>query len=70
MPSFSHSWLPFLYLYGVGGVFFLSGLIIIHKSKSLDPQLKADRKWRRILIFGFFYFMLIHTILTIAALYW
>lgn len=70
MPSFSHSWLPFLYLYGFGGFFFLSGMYIIHKAKALSSDRKSHRKWRRVLFFGLFYFMLIHTILIIAAIYW
>lgn len=70
MPSFSHSWLPFLYLYGFGGFFFLAGLIIVQRAKALSVRRKSHRKWRRVLIFGFFYFMLIHTILIIAAIYW
>jgi hypothetical protein len=70
MPSFSHSWLPLIYLYAFGGFFFVSGLIIIQKAKAMNTHRKSHRKWRRILVFGFFYFLLIHTILIIAAIYW
>ncbi|MBM4172344.1 MAG: hypothetical protein FJ214_10785 [Ignavibacteria bacterium] len=70
MPSFSHSWLPFIYLYLFGGIFFFTGMYIIHKSKSLDLRLKKNRWWRKVLYFGFFYFMIIHAILIIAAIYW
>jgi hypothetical protein len=42
----------------------------VQKSKALSTKRKSHRKWRRVLIFGFFYFMLIHTILIIAAIYW
>ena len=70
MPSFTHSWLPFIYLYVFGGLFFALGLFIIKKSKSLNTHKKAHRKWMKVLLFGYFYFMLIHTILIIAALYW
>ena len=69
MPSFSHSWLPFLYLYGVGGFFFVAGLIIVQKAKALSIERKSHRTWRRILIFGFFYYVFIHAILIIAAIY-
>jgi hypothetical protein len=69
MPPFSNTWLPFIYLYAFGGLFFATGLFIIYKSKALNPHRKSHRKWRRILIFGYFYFMLIHTILILAALY-
>lgn len=70
MPPFESTWLPYLYLYGVGGLFFLIGMIIIRKAGALDVSRKTHRRWYKILIFGFFYFTLIHGILIIAALYW
>jgi hypothetical protein len=70
MPSFSHTWLPFIYLYAAGGIFFFAGMIVIRKAKGIDMRLKRDRKWWRILLFGYFYFMLIHALLIVAALYW
>lgn len=70
MPSLFNSWIPFMYLYGVGGVFFFTGIYIIVKSKSLNLERKNHRRWIKILISGFFYFMFIHAILIIAALYW
>jgi hypothetical protein len=69
MPSFFNTWLPFIYLYGVGGLFFYIGLILVKKAGSYDPTKKRHRYWWRILIFGFFYFMLIHAILIVVALY-
>lgn len=70
MPPFSHTWLPFIYLYGVGGIFFVIGIIITKKSKAMDLSKKRHRFWFKILIFGFVYYMALHFILTIAALYW
>lgn len=70
MQSFSHTWLPFIYLYAAGGFFFFAGMIVIRKAKGIDMRLKRDRKWWRILLFGYFYFMLIHALLILAALYW
>ncbi|MDX9924004.1 MAG: hypothetical protein RBS48_04510 [Ignavibacteriaceae bacterium] len=70
MPSFSHSWLPFIYLYGVGGIFFIGGMILIKKAKILNPERKLDRRWKWLLYFGFFYYLAIHFIMIIAALYW
>lgn len=69
MPSFYNTWLPFIYLYGVGGIFFVSGLIIIKKSGAYNPNVKRHRYWWKITILGFFYFMLIHAALILAALY-
>ncbi|MBZ0179313.1 MAG: hypothetical protein K8F36_08480 [Melioribacteraceae bacterium] len=70
MISFFDSWLPFIYLYGVGGVLFTTGMVLISKSKSLDLRKKIHKFWFKVLIFGFIYFMLIHGLFTIAALYW
>lgn len=69
MPSFYNTWLPFIYLYGVGGIFFLSGLVIIKKSGSYNSTIKRHRFWWKVTIFGFFYFMIMHALLILAALY-
>ena len=69
MISFFNSWLPFIYLYGVGGVFFFSGLYIIVKSGSLNLKKKHHLWWIRVLVAGFFFFLFIHAALIIAALY-
>jgi hypothetical protein len=70
MPSFSHSWLPFIYLYVGGGIIFFSGMYMIQKSKALDLRLNRNKWWRKVLYFGFFYFLIIHAVLIITALYW
>ena len=69
MPPFANTWLPFIYLYSVGGVFFLSGMIIIKKSKAVNFEKKRHRYWWNVTIFGFFYFMVFHALLILAALY-
>jgi hypothetical protein len=70
MISFFNSWLPFIYLYGFGGIFFLIGLVITLKSGAFDLKKKKHKYWFKVLIFGFFWFMAIHFFLIIAALYW
>lgn len=70
MPTISHTWLPLLYLYGVGGLFFWIGMILIRKSKAIDLSKKRHRFWYKVLIFGFFYFVAFHVLTTIVALYW
>ncbi len=67
MP-FSHTWLPYIYLYGVGGLLFGSGLIITLKSGSLDLKRQHHRNWLLILIYGFIYFMVMHALWNLAAL--
>lgn len=70
MSSFFNIWAPFFYLYGVGGSFFLLGMIIIKRSGAINLKIKRHRYWYKVLIFGFFYFVVFHIIFTILALYW
>ena len=68
MLDFSRTWLPYLYLYGVGGGIFLIGMYIILRSRSLKPERIRHREWYHILIFGLVYYMGIHGLFTFAAL--
>ena len=67
MP-FSHAWLPYIYLYGVGGLLFLSGVLITVKSGSLDMKRPSHRVWFQILFFGLIWFMVMHALWNLAAL--
>ena len=68
MLDFSRTWLPYLYLYGVGGGIFLIGMFIILRSRSLKLEHIRHREWYHILIFGLVYYMGIHALFTFAAL--
>ncbi|GAB4295597.1 MAG: hypothetical protein Kow0098_18010 [Ignavibacteriaceae bacterium] len=68
MVTFQNTWLPFIYLYGVGGIFFLSGMLLIRKTGGIDMSKKRHRYWWKVMIFGFFYFMALHAILILIAL--
>jgi hypothetical protein len=68
MEYFSHSWLPFLYLYGLGGLLFTAGIIITIKSGSLDLKNISHWRWFWTLIFGLIWYMSLHASLTLAAL--
>ena len=68
MLDFSRTWLPYLYLYGVGGGIFLIGMFIILRSRSLKLERTRHRVWYHILIFGLVYYMGIHSLFTFAAL--
>jgi hypothetical protein len=69
MPPFENTWLPFIYLYGVGGLFFLTGVLLIRKAGAVDLSKSRHRYWYKVMILGFFYFVILHTLLTLAALY-
>lgn len=68
--DFLNVWLPYIYLYIGGGIFFLAGMYIIRKAKAIDMRLKRDRYWWKIMIVGLLYYAIIHLIIIIAALYW
>lgn len=68
MSYFSHSWLPYIYQYGLGAVIFVVGLVITLKSGSFDISRKVHRRWLGVLIFGFFWYATLHGALTLAAL--
>ncbi len=71
MPlNFFNVWLPYIYLYVGGGIFFLAGMIIIRKNKAIDMRLKKDRFWWKVMIAGFFYYVILHLFLIMSALYW
>ena len=52
MSHFSHSWLPYLYQYGLGAVIFVVGLVITLRSGSFDLRRKVHRRWFGVLLFG------------------
>ena len=66
--DFFRTWLPFIYLYGVGGLIFFIGIFIILRSKSLKIERPYHRKWLFILLFGFFYYLAIHGLTILVAL--
>ena len=66
--DFNRVWLPFLYLYGVGGLIFLIGMYIISQSRSLKRERQRHKKWFYVLIFGFIYYVGIHSFFTLAAI--
>ena len=68
MLDFSRTWLPFIYLYGVGGFAFLIGMYLITKSNALNLGNQKHKKWLYVLIFGFIYYAGIHLVFILLAL--
>jgi len=69
MAYFSHSWLPFIYQYGVGLLIFVIGLGLTLKAGSFRPREDPrHRKWLAILIDGYIWYATMHAALTLAAL--
>ena len=66
--TFSQTWLPFLYLYGVGGISFLFGLFIILKSNALRTNYQKHKKWLWVLLYGYLFYAAIHAMFIILAI--
>ena len=68
MELYSHTWLPFIYLYGLGGILFIFGIYITIKAGPFDLQRRTHKKWMWILLFGFVWYLMMHALMTWAAL--
>jgi hypothetical protein len=64
---FERVWLPYLYLYGIGGIIFFGGLGMVLKSQGYDKKRPSDRKWIGILVFGFMFYASLHGVGIYAA---
>ncbi len=65
---FSHSWLPFIYQYGIGIFIFSGGLFAIFKSYGPKQLWSKYKALVVALVWGFIYVTSIHLLMTIAAL--
>ena len=68
MLDFSRTWLPFIYLYGVGGIAFLIGMSLIIKTNALNLSSSRHKNWFLILLLGFIYYAGIHAVFTLMAM--
>ena len=62
-------WWPYIYLYGVGLIIFVIGLVIILRSGSCKLSRRHDRFWFGVLIFGFVWYSGIHLLWYLAAIF-
>jgi len=66
--TFYNTWLPFIYLYGVGGIAFLIGMYLILKTGSLNIKKLNHKKWLVVLVCGFLYYAGIHGTFILMAI--
>jgi len=69
MLTFYNTWLPFIYLYGIGGIAFLIGMFLILNHRALNIARPRHKRWLVVLIFGFVYYATIHGIFILMALW-
>ena len=65
--DFNRVWVPYLYLYIVGGVAFSIGMYLIIKTRSLNLKKDHHKKWLVVLIVGFIYYASIHGFFILVA---
>ncbi|MBH31152.1 MAG: hypothetical protein CMG71_04070 [Candidatus Marinimicrobia bacterium] len=68
MLDFARTWLPFIYLYGVGGLAFLVGMVLILRTKALNPERRRHSRWFKVLLFGFVFYVGLHSAFILLAL--
>ncbi|MDP6338728.1 MAG: hypothetical protein QF842_00175 [Candidatus Marinimicrobia bacterium] len=66
--DFAQTWLPFLYLYGVGGIAFVLGMILILRTKALRVSFDRHKKWVFVLLYGFIFYAGIHAFFIYLAI--
>ena len=66
--TFYHTWLPFIYLYGVGGIAFSIGMFLIIRNKALILEKIHHKKWLVVRVFGFVSYAFIHGAFILMAL--
>ena len=66
--DFAQTWLPFLYLYGVGGIAFVLGMVLILITEALRTTFDRHKKWVYILLYGFLFYAGIHALFIYLAI--
>ena len=66
--NFYQTWLPFFYLYGVGGIAFLLGTFLIYKTGALRASYETHKKWIWVLVYGYFFYAFIHALFIYLAI--
>ncbi len=66
--EFANTWLPFIYLYGVGGIAFVLGMLLILRTKALRVSFERHKKWLWVLIYGFLFYAGLHATFILLAI--
>ena len=66
--EFANTWLPFIYLYGVGGIAFGLGMLLILRTKALQVSFDRHKKWLWVLIYGFLFYAGLHATFILLAI--
>ncbi|MEE2876852.1 MAG: hypothetical protein VX822_03630 [Candidatus Neomarinimicrobiota bacterium] len=68
MLDFARTWLPFIYLYGIGGFAFVVGMVLILRTGALNLERRRHSRWLKVLLFGFVFYAVLHAFFILFAL--
>ncbi len=68
MLDFAQTWLPYIYLYGAGGLAFVVGMVLILRTGALNPERHRHGRWLKLLLFGFVFYAGLHAAFILLAL--
>ena len=66
--EFANTWLPFIYLYGVGGIAFVVGMLLILRTKALEVSFDRHKKWLWVLRYGLLFYAGLHATFILLAI--
>ena len=66
--EFANTWLPFIYLYGVVGIAFVFGMLLILRTMALEVSFERHKKWLWVLIYGFLFYAGLHATFILLAI--
>ena len=52
--------IPVVYQYGIGGIVFVLGLVLVTRAGALDLKTRQGKCWFAVLVAGFFLYLCIH----------
>jgi hypothetical protein len=59
--------IPVIYQYGVGGILFVVGLVLVTRARTLDLRTAHGKRWLATLIGGFMFFLCLHLFFQLVA---
>jgi hypothetical protein len=59
--------IPVIYQYGVGGIVFVVGLVLVTRSRMLDLGTARGKRWLAVLLGGFVFYLCLHVFFQFIA---
>jgi len=59
--------IPIIYQYGVGGIVFVLGLVLVTRAGTLDLKTRHGKRWFAVLVAGFVLYLCVHVFFQFVA---